>query len=68
MYICPQPYMCEKCSFECSYGPHDSHPSPVLEIRTVINNGSYHSDMVPTCPKCWEKWVKKEIGIMKRKE
>ncbi len=51
MYILPRPYVCPECKAVFNYGPHDPHPSPVFA------NG-------PTCPKCWEDFVRSRVPVM----
>jgi len=43
MYIVPQLYQCNKCSYE-----------------------EYLDYSFRVCPKCWEKWVKENVGWMER--
>ena len=51
-YILPQPHKCLKCGYEAEYSPHIQHPAPVTENFTG-------------CPKCWEEFLRKNIGDMK---
>lgn len=53
-YYIAQPYKCLKCGFDFKYTPDDPHPSPVLKEE---------HDSFPTCPKCWNKFLRKHIGL-----
>lgn len=52
MYILPQPYRCPKCDHQQNYSPHDPHAAPVL------------SDGSPTCPKCFDRFLRENVGVM----
>ena len=52
MYVIQQPHKCQKCGHIAPYGPHDEHPAPML------------SSGQPCCPKCWDEFLTKNIGIM----
>lgn len=51
MYHLPIKMKCSKCGHEQKVGQDDPHPSP--RIGEII-----------TCPKCWEAWLKDNIGAM----
>jgi len=46
MYIHPQPHKCINCGHEFEFSVHSNHSAPVS------------SDGVPTCPKCWDAFLK----------
>lgn len=51
MYHIPRLHKCPKCEFECYYGQDDIFPSP------VISEG-------PTCPNCWEAFVRSSVPVL----
>jgi hypothetical protein len=53
MYLIPQKHRCPKCGFECSYGPHDPFPAPVLSEG-------------PVCPQCYANFLRQHCGVMQR--
>lgn len=55
MYFVPQVYKCSLCGHECQYSQHHPHDAPV--VRNFIG-----------CPKCWEEWLRKNIGCMELKK
>lgn len=55
MYIVPQEVKCLKCGHKMKYGPHNKHPAPVI-------------DGDPLCPKCYNEFMKKHVGVMEYTE
>jgi DNA-directed RNA polymerase subunit RPC12/RpoP len=53
MYILPKPYQCAKCGHETHYSPHDGHSAPVVVDEFI------------SCPRCWELFLRENIGEMK---
>jgi hypothetical protein len=51
-YILPQPHKCITCGHETEYSPHNVLQAPV-------------TDSFIGCPKCWESFLKENIGELK---
>jgi hypothetical protein len=62
MYVYAQNYKCNKCEHEFQYGPHDTWNTPVLEQEEVTTRGIVSHSM-PVCPKCWDKFLKNNLGL-----
>ena len=53
-YRIPQPHKCEECGYEVMYSPHDGWRLPMFGEEMV-------------CPKCWEKFIKERVPMLKTK-
>lgn len=59
MYILPRQYECQKCGFECKYGPHDSHAVFIVSGDPICPK-CYEE----LCPKCYEEFLRAHCGVM----
>lgn len=61
-YYFPQPYKCSKCGHEFDYGQDDPWHTPVLREEEQTDRGIVTHSM-PVCPKCWEKFLRDNLGL-----
>lgn len=62
MYICAQPYKCNKCGHEFKFSVDDPWDTPVIEEQEETDRGTLtHS--LPVCPKCWETFIRSNLGL-----
>lgn len=61
-YVYSQQYKCIKCSYEFAYSPDEKHSAPVFSKDVQTPRGTYLQSL-PVCPKCFEEFVMKNMGI-----
>ena len=63
MYIVAQKYKCDNCGHEIDWSPDDHQQFPVFQSVVDTGRGLLLKSN-PVCPKCFEAFIKANVGLM----